>query len=162
MEFRAPELLTSRHFVNDFNSGDVQLDDWLKERALVSQAGRRRCTYVVADHEGFVRGYYLLVAGGVSYDLGGSKSRVSMPEPVPMFAMPRIAVDNEARVHNLGLSMFKDALDRVEAMSQHAGVKAFLVYALDDRARKFYLEYGFQPTVLDPTVLALRVPTLTI
>ena len=93
--------------------------------------------------------------------LGREVHARGMPEPVPVLVMPRIAVDKAARVHQLGPSLFKDALDRAEAMSQHAGVKAFLVYALDDRARQFYLDHGFQPSVLDPTVLALRVPTLT-
>ena len=162
MTFMAPEVLSARHRVADFNCGDAQLDDWLKQRALVSQLGRRRCTYVVTDQDGGVRGYYLMVAGGVSYALGNGKARRNMPDPVPVLVMPRIAVDSEARVHELGLSLFKDALDRAEAMSRHAGVKALLVYALDDRARKFYLDHGFQPSMLDPTVLALRVPTLTV
>ena len=162
MDFTEPELLTARHRVDDFDSGDPQLDDWLKERALVSQLGRRRCTYVVADEAGLVRGYYLMVAGGVSYTLGSGKGRRGMPEPVPVLVMPRIAVDKDARVHQLGPSLFKDALDRAEAMSQHAGVKAFLVYALNDRSRQFYVDLGFQPSVLDPTVLALRLPTLTV
>ena len=54
---------------------------------------------------------------------------------VSVLAMPRIAVDKDARVHQLGPSLFRDALERAEAMSQHSGVKAFLVYALDDRSR---------------------------
>jgi GNAT superfamily N-acetyltransferase len=162
MDFSQPELLTARHQIDDFDSGDPQLDDWLKERALVNQLGRRRCTYVVTDETGLVRGYYLMVAGGVSYKLGNGKGQRRMPDPVPVLVMPRIAVDKDARVHQLGPSLFRDALERAEAMSQHAGVKAFLVYALDDRSRQFYLDHGFQPSVLDPTVLALRLPTLTV
>jgi GNAT superfamily N-acetyltransferase len=162
MDFTVPELLTARHRIDDFDSGDPQLDDWLKERALVSQLGRRRCTYVVTDETGLVRGYYLMVAGGVRYKLVSGKGQRRMPDPVPVLVMPRIAVDKAARVHQLGLSLFKDALERAEAMSQHAGVQAFLVYALDDRARRFYLEHGFQPSVLDPAVLVLRVPTGTV
>ena len=125
----------------------------------LTQGGNR---IVFGRETGLVRGYYLMVAGGVRYKLVSGKGQRRMPDPVPVLVMPRIAVDKAARVHQLGLSLFKDALERAEAMSQHAGVQAFLVYALDDRARRFYLEHGFQPSVLDPAVLVLRVPTGTV
>jgi len=159
MKLGSPELMARRHQVDDFECGDAQLNDWLRQRALASQLGRRRCTYVVSDDEGLVRGYYTLSAGGVSFAVNSGKSRRSMPDPVPVMVLVRLAIDQEARDEDLAVSLLKDAVTRVDALAQHAGVRAMLVNALDDGARKFYERHGFQPSPSIPEVLTLQVPT---
>ena len=159
MKLGLPELMTRRHQVDDFDCGDEQLNDWLKQRALVNQLGRRRCSYVVSDDEGLIRGYYTLSAGNVSFPLDGGKGRRNMPDPVPVMVLVRLAVDRGAREHGLATSLLKDAVDRVDAMAQHTGIRAMLVNALDDSVRTFYQRHGFQPSVAIPEVLTLRVPT---
>ena len=76
--------------------------------------------------------------------------------------MPRIAVDQTSREDGLPVSMLKDVIERVDALALHGGVRALLVYALEDRSKAFYERYGFRPTVVDPKVLALRLPVLAL
>ena len=47
---------------------------------------------------------------------------------------------------------------RAVGVADDAGVRALLVHALGQRARDFYLRYGFQPSSLDPLTLMLRLP----
>lgn len=161
-QYRSPEPIRPLHRVEDFSCGDAQLDDWLKSQALASQQGRRRCTYVVVDEEDCVRGYYTLVAGGVSVQAATGSDHRNMPDPVPVMVMPRIAVDRTARDAGLPVSMLRDVIERVDALALYGGVRALLVYALEDRSKTFYERYGFSPTVVDPKVLALRLPVLTL
>jgi GNAT superfamily N-acetyltransferase len=161
-QYRSPEPIQTRHRVEDFSCGDAQLDDWLKNQALSSQQGRRRCTYVVVDQEDCVRGFYTLAAGGVSFQAATGGPRRNMPDPVPVMVMPRISVDQTAREDGLPVSMLKDVIERVDALALHGGVRALLVYALEDRSKLFYERYGFRPTVVDPKVLALRMPVLAL
>jgi len=159
MKLGSPELMARRHQVGDFDCGDAKLNDWLRDRALVSQLGRRRCTYVVSDDEGLVRGYYTLSAGGVSFAENGAKSRRNMPDPVPVMVLDRLAIDQDAMDQNLAASLLKDAVARVDALAQHAGVRVMLANALDDSARRFYERHGFRPSASIPEVLTLQVPT---
>jgi hypothetical protein len=56
----------------------------------------------------------------------------------------------------LALVLGRPAADR-EAQGLSLGA-ALLVHALGERARDFYLRYGFQPSPLDPLTLMLRLP----
>lgn len=161
-QYRSPEPLQAIHRVEEFSCGDAQLDDWLKSQALASQQGRRRCTYVVVDEEECVRGYYTLLAGGISVQAATGSGLRNTPDPVPVMVMPRIAVDQSARDAGLPVSMLKDVIERVDTLALYGGVRALLVYALEDRSKTFFERYGFRPTVVDPNVLALRLPVLVL
>jgi len=46
---------------------------------------------------------------------------------------------------------------RRKLVSQHAGVRAILVHALNDRARQFYEHYGFTASPVHPMTLMVRL-----
>lgn len=50
-----------------------------------------------------------------------------------------------------------DAVHRVVAVSENAGVRAVLVHALNDRAKQFYEHYGFQASPVHPMTLMMRL-----
>ena len=52
-----PELLADHHQIEDFTSGEVSPDDWLKRRARANQASGASRTYVVSE-EVRVIGYH--------------------------------------------------------------------------------------------------------
>lgn len=53
--------------------------------------------------------------------------------------------------------MLQDAVNRAITVSQNTGVRALLVYALNERARRFYAHYGFQESPQHPMTLMLRL-----
>lgn len=157
MQFETPEPLAASHRLERFDCGEAVLDDWLRRRALANQASGASRTFVVADPDGFVLGYYALAAGAVSHQLATNGVRRNMPDPVPVLVLGRLAVDRRARGLQLGASLLQDAVHRAVAVSRDAGVRALLVHALHEQARQFYEHYGFQSSPLHPMTLMLRL-----
>ena len=160
MQFETPEPLAASHRLERFDCGEAVLDDWLRRRALANQASGASRTFVVADPDGFVLGYYALAAGAVSHQLATNGVRRNMPDPVPVLVLGRLAVDRRARGLQLGASLLQDAVHRAVAVSRDAGVRALLVHALHEQARQFYEHYGFQSSPLHPMTLMLRLSGL--
>ncbi len=136
------------------------LDEWLKRRALANQSSGASRTFVVADQDGRVCGYYALAAGAVAHQLATSSVRRNMPDPVPLMVLARLAVDRRTQGQHLGASLLQDAVNRAVAVSQHAGVRALLVHALHERAKQFYEHYGFQPSPTHAMTLMLRLSSV--
>lgn len=155
----APQPLTARHLLDTFDCGEPSLDEWLKRRALANQLGGASRTFVVADAEDRVVGYYSLAAGAVSRNLATGGVRGNMPDPVPVLVLARLAVERNAQGMQLGAALLQDAVNRAVSVSQNAGVRALLVHALDDKAKQFYLHYGLVESPLHPLTLMLPLHT---
>ncbi|MHB8348444.1 MAG: GNAT family N-acetyltransferase [Acidiferrobacterales bacterium] len=157
LNLRPPEPLAARHQVDTFSCGDSVLDEWLKRRALANQASGASRTFVVTDQQGLVMGYYAMAAGAVTHQDVTRSIRQNMPDPVPVMVLARLAVDVRAQGIKLGASLLQDAVERALVVAQNAGVRALLVHALNDRARQFYVHYGFQVSPAHPMALMLRL-----
>lgn len=157
MRLSAPVPLAASHLLDRFECGEPELDGWLKRRAMTNQGSGASRTFVVADQEGHVHGYYALAAGAVAHQTATGSVRRNMPEPVPVLVLARLAVDRRAQGIKLGASLLQDAVNRAVAISQQAGVRALLVHALNERAKKFYEHYGFQESPQHPMTLMLRL-----
>lgn len=157
LQLCAPEPLAATHRLDTFACGESSLDQWLKRRALANQSSGASRTFVAADAEGRVHGYYALATGAVAHEMATGGVRCNMPDPVPVLVLARLAVDLRARGHKLGAGLLQDALNRALVVSEHAGVRALLVHALDERARQFYEYYGFQVSPQSPLSLMLRL-----
>lgn len=158
MQLSAPKPLASGHRVDAFDCGEPLLDEWLRKRALGNQASGASRTFVVADRSGRVMGYYALAAGAVAHGTATRSIRRNMPDPVPVLVLGRLAVDRQAQGMKLGAALLQDAVKRAVGVSANAGIRALLVHALSERARQFYLHYGFQASTLHPMTLMLRLP----
>ena len=156
-ELHPPEPLSQHHKLDTFSCGEIVLDDWLKRRAFANQVSGATRTFVVADAEHTVLGYYAMAAGAVAHQAATRAIRHNMPDPVPVMVLARLVVDTRAQGKKLGAALLRDAVTRAVAVSQNAGVPALLVHALNDRARQFYEHYGFQASPAHPTTLMLRL-----
>lgn len=156
----APAPLTATHILDEFACGETSLDGWLKRRALSNQLSGASRTFVVADQQGRVYGYYALSAGAVSHQAATGSVRRNMPDPIPVMVLARLAADHKAQGIKLGASLLRDAIGRAVSVAQNVGVRALLVHALHDRAKQFYRHYGFQESPLHPMTLMLRLSTL--
>jgi len=157
LEVSAPQLLTIDHLLNEFDCGELSLDDWLKRRALANQLNGASRTFVVADADKRVYGYYALAAGAVSHQMATRAVRRNMPDPVPVMVLARLAVDRRVQGSKVGAAMLQDAVNRVVMISQNAGVRAILVHALNDQVKQFYEHFGFQASPVHPMTLMLRL-----
>ena len=156
----APQPLAATHLLDGFACGETSLDEWLKRRAMTNQLSGASRTFVIADLDGRVYGYYAMAAGAVSHQMATSGVRRNMPDPVPVMVLARLAIDHRAQGVKLGAALLQDAVNRAVAVSQNAGVRALLVHALHDRAKQFYEHYGFQESPQHPMTLMLRLNTV--
>lgn len=161
LQLSSPQPLSTAHLLDDFDCGEAILDEWLKRRARANQLTGASRTFVVADPDQQVFGYYAIAAGAVSHQAATSAVRRNMPDPVPVMVLARLAVDTQAQGLKLGGALLQDAVNRAVAVSQNAGVRALLVHALHDSAKEFYEHYGFQASSLHPMTLMLRLNTVT-
>ena len=157
MKLHAPQPLTADHQLNTFNCGETSLDEWLKRRALLNQASGASRTFVAVDENHTVMGYYALAAGAVHHQDATRSIRQNMPDPLPVMVLARLAVDLRAQGMQLGSGLLRDAVERSLAVAQNAGVRALLVHALHERAKQFYLYFGFQASPVHPLTLMLRL-----
>lgn len=154
-ELQPPERLTDTHDLAGFVSAEPALDDWLKKRALASE-GRTARTYVVCIGRRVV-GFYALANGAVQRNVVTSKIRRNAPDPVPVMVLGRLATDKEWEGKGIGKGMLRDAILRTLAAAEIVGVRAILVHAISERAKKFYLRFGFTPSDLEPMTLMITL-----
>lgn len=157
MILHSPVLLQQDHHTHSFACGETVLDEWLKRRALANNISGASRTFVVADDNHEVMGYYALAAGAVTHLESTRSIRQNMPDPVPVMVLARLAVDVRAQGMKLGAALLGDALQRCIQVSQNAGVRALLVHALNDKARQFYEHYGFKVAPSHPLTLMLQM-----
>jgi GNAT superfamily N-acetyltransferase len=153
-EISAPEHLTAAHDVSAFDSGVPDLDDWLRKRALANEETGASRTYVVCAG-GRVAGYYALATGGVAQVLG--RVRRNMPNPVPVMILGRLAVDRSWQGRNLGASLLRDAVVRTVQAAEIGGIRAILVDAISEDAKRFYERNGFRVSPVDPMILMITI-----
>jgi GNAT superfamily N-acetyltransferase len=153
----APQPLASAHRLEAFACGESDLDHWLKQRAWINHTRGASRVFVCTDDAGDVFAYYALAAGAVSHDVAIGNVRRNMPDPVPVLVLGRLAVDRRAQGLRLGAAMLQDAIKRALAVSEQSGVRALLVHALHDEAKRFYEHYGFRASSAQPLTLMLRL-----
>jgi|TARA_R110002073_G_scaffold234063_6_gene395388 predicted N-acetyltransferase YhbS len=154
-----PQIMTADHETALFDCGHDTLNEWLQKRALKNQTQDASHSYVVCDGQRVI-GYYALSSGSIAR-LGtpGSLSR-NMPDPIPVMVLGRLAIDRAYQDRKLGAALLKDALLRTLKVSRIVGVKALLVHALSDEAKRFYLHFAFQVSPVDPMTLLLSVKAI--
>ena len=154
---RPPQLLTQAHDGSNFDCGESELNRWLQKRALHNQASGASRTFVVVDGESRILGYYALSAGAVSSREATGAVRRNLPDPVPVMVLGRLAVDVSCQGQRLGAALLKDAFLRTATVAENVGVRALLVRAINESAKRFYLQHGFAPSPVNPLTLMLRL-----
>jgi GNAT superfamily N-acetyltransferase len=148
--------ISDRHVVSGFDCGQSSLDDWLKKRAVKNESTGASRTFVVCD-DNTVIGYYTLAVGAVTREEASGKIRRNMPEPIPVMILGRLAVDQPWQGRKIGVGMLKDAILRTLIVAEQAGIRAMLVHALSEEAKRFYLQCGFHESPLNEMTLMITL-----
>ena len=113
-------------------------------------------TYVLCV-ENRVVGYYALAVGAVTHADAPGRVRRNMPDPVPVMIIGRLAIDQVMQGHSIGPALLRDAVLRTIQAAEIAGIRAILVHAISDRAKRFYEKWGFIPSPVDPMTLMITL-----
>ncbi len=147
--------LQRTHAVDEFECAVEPLDTYLKRFALPNQSAGGAQTYVAALGERVV-GYYSLCAAQVELAEAPARLAKGMARhPIAVVLIARLAVDHAWQGQGLGAALLVDALRRVLTAADIVGIRAVMVHAKDDRARRFYEHFDFDPSPVDPLHLFL-------
>jgi GNAT superfamily N-acetyltransferase len=142
-DYSSVEPIRPDHRCESFDCGKPPLNDWLKRFALQSQRSDGPLTLVV--HQNLVvMGYYSLTTRHVLKSEGPDRLGRGLGNyPIGVVLLARLAVDVSAQKIGLGRALLKDAMMRVDRISQDVGVRALIVEAIDTEAQQFYERHGF-------------------
>jgi GNAT superfamily N-acetyltransferase len=155
-EFSAPEKLTAADDLSPFECGEPALDDWLRRRALQNEKSGSSRTYVLCIGRQVV-GYYALAGGAVTHASAPGRIKRNMPDPVPVMVIGRLAIDVKFQGRGIGPALLRDAILRTGQAAEIAGIRAVLVHAMSERAKRFYEKWGFVASPVDPMTLMVTV-----
>ncbi len=144
MAWRSEALDPQRHITARFDSGEPDLDTWLREHAAGAEARRVARTFVWCEHDGPVVGYYALTGHLLLRDnLPRSIGRGS-PTEVPAVLLARLALDRHLQGQGLGGALLADALERVVSATALVAARFVVVDAQHETAASFYEHHGFR------------------
>ena len=154
------EKLSPDHDLSGFDCGVDALNQWLVRYTLLNQASGTSQSYVV-PREGRIAGYHAIAAGSVAREESPPRIAKGLARhPIPVAIIARLAVDRRDQGRGLGAALLKDALLRIAAAADIVGVRAVLVHAKDENARKFYERFDFTPSPIDPLQMFLLMKDL--
>lgn len=80
-----------------------------------------------------------------------------MPDPIPVMILGRFAIDKKYQNPGLGSALLKDAIERTLVVSEQAGTRALIAYALNQKAKEFYIHNGFKESPTRENTLMLPI-----
>jgi GNAT superfamily N-acetyltransferase len=151
------EKLSAKLDLSIFDCGNPVLNVWLQKFAWQNQQSDSARTYV-AIREDRVAGYYSLTAGSVHKRESPERIAKGLANhPIGVVLLARLAVDATEKGRGLGKALLFDALRRVEEAADIIGVRAVMVHAIDDSARRFYQNFDFVQSPVEPFQLMLMM-----
>lgn len=150
------EPLRKTHDRSGFDSGEPSLDEWLSRFAWENHAAGFARVYVTCRGRRVV-GYYSLSAFSIERPHATARAAKGSPAQIPALLLGRLAVERSEQGHGLGAALLQHAMVVSVNVADRHGVRALVVNALDDGARSFYVNYGFEPSPTNPLDLMMLI-----
>jgi ribosomal protein S18 acetylase RimI-like enzyme len=124
-----------------FSCGVEALDRYLKQQASQDIKRHLAQIFVAVPKETpqTIAGFYTLSATSMHEDLARKFPRY----PLPAALIGRLAVAEYFQRQGLGKILLADALKRIVAARQSIGMFAAIVDAKEEKAKQFYIKFGF-------------------
>lgn len=143
-----PEILEKYHDLTQFDCGEKSLNDWLQRNARQNMRKDICRVYVsTAEKENRVLGYYAIAPSSIGIGDADPSVFKGLPKklPIPAILLARLAVDQSLQGHGMGEALLLDAMKKIVQAADIISGRIILVHALNEKARDFYLQYGFEP-----------------
>lgn len=146
MQFHRPTLLNpEKHRRDEFSSGDVSLDDWLRRYAGQNRRGNTAAVWVIADATYQVACYATLSMTSVDQSASPTPLAKGAPLQIPALLVGRLATDTSMTGLGLGTHMVKHILATAVELNIKAACRAVVVTALNPAAFSWWQRFGFDP-----------------
>ena len=139
------QRLAKSHPRKNFSSGQTEVDDWLKTKALQHQEKHLSVTKVLIDPSGRIVGYFTLATGQVDFGDLPPETAKKLPRrmlPIAMLAWLGVALDSQGK--GLGRTLLAQALRDSYDASQTFAFIAVILDCVDDAAKAFYQRFDFE------------------
>jgi GNAT superfamily N-acetyltransferase len=158
-ELEIAKLRPEHHFTG-FDCGNATLNTWLRKYAWTNQQADSAKTYVALSGN-LVTGYYSLTTGSVhKHESPERISKGLAAHPIGVVLLARLAVDSRQQGKGLGKALLFDALIRIDEAAEIVAVRAVMVHAIDEAARRFFEHLEFEPSPVDPFQFLLLLKDL--
>jgi GNAT superfamily N-acetyltransferase len=154
------EKLRREHEVIQFDCGNTMLNTGLHKYAWTNQQADSAKTYVAPAGDRVV-GYYALTTGSVHrHERPERVAKGLANHAIGIVLLARLAIDRNQQGKGLAKALLFDALTRIEEAADIVAVRAVMVHAIDEAARRFYEHFEFEPSPVDPFQLLLLLKDL--
>ena len=153
--------LSTSHDISSFDCGNTDLNAFLKEHA-VSFMKRKLCLVHVLVEGNAVIGFYTLSPFTIDVKTFPAKIARKYPKtmPFPCWLLGKLALDKRYQKSGFGEKLLMTACERASKLSiEDAGGFCLIVDAKDQKAKFFYIKYGFIPFEDTPLRLYLPLPS---
>jgi ribosomal protein S18 acetylase RimI-like enzyme len=145
-----------------FDCGTPALNQYLAQKAAQHEA-RNITRTCCAERDGALAGYYSLTNATV--DVSALSLEVIKQYKLPTHLLPvvrlaRLAVDSRFQGQGLGQILLVDAMEKVVRVAKLSGCIGLIVDAKDDKAARFYLEFGFRQAPENGLLLFMPLPEI--
>lgn len=147
-----------------FDCGISELNDYLQRYARQNHKKGIAKTWVMvnSNNEQVPVGYYSISMAELQQESLSDEQKKGFPRyPLPVIRICKLAVDKQLQGQRLGELLLVDIFKKGIRISQDIGVVGFLVDAINERAKQFYLKYGFSPLVNSPLSLFLPMTRIS-
>jgi GNAT superfamily N-acetyltransferase len=138
------EQLATHHDLNDFNSGELSIDSWLRESALLASTRDYSRTYVWHSGDDRVVAFFTLSAFAITREeLPRNRARGEQ-RGIPALLLGKLALDKSIQGKGLSRVLIADAVTEAVKASQYAAVRYLVVDALNPSLVEMYEKFGFR------------------
>lgn len=151
--------LSSHHDRKAFDCGEPPLNQYLQQQARQSAEKRLSRTFVAVagEQSPTVLGYHATLVTTLEVNQVPAKLTKA---GIPALLLARLAVDRKSQGQGIGAFLLLDVLKRAVIIPEQTGLYAVVLDALTERAKSFYLSYGFKELLDDPLHLYLPIGTI--
>ncbi len=155
------ERLERMHRRKDFCSGQFDVDDWLRTKALQHQEKHLSVTKVLVDSKQNLIGYFTLASGQVDFsELPLAVSKKLPKRLLPVAILAWLGVHKEYQGAGIGKQLLAQALNDCFLAGQTFPFIAVLLDCIDINSKNFYQQFDFQELSGHPYRLFLSIAQL--
>jgi len=156
-------VLTKQHNRKKFNCGTPALDTYLKNTARQHLERGISRTYALTDKNTTtdIIGHHTLTLSEVHAPIGSSLHN-KYPHKLPSLKIARLAVDSQYQGRGIGGYLLADVMQKALQAHEVAPLIGIIVDAKNQKAKDFYLPYGFLEAAGEEDELYLWLPMKTI
>jgi GNAT superfamily N-acetyltransferase len=146
---------------SSFDCGYPQLNEYLRRYAVKNEKLSIGKTFLGLTDDHQLAGYFTVSTAEITAESLPEQTKATLPRyPVPAFRIGKLAVDHRFQGGGVGRWLLTQAFYKAVEVSENAAVFAVLVDAIDEKAKAFYLKYGFIPFEEHPLTPFLPIATI--